>query len=224
MNNCATSRSSDCDLLRILALAQVLVNALLWKQHSMKKTFTILYLMSITLIGTAQTDSHTKTYDVDEFNKIVIDGGGNLQIHYSNKQTLNVKSSVACDEMVDVSVSSKTLYIRVNDSGANRCAITIDVGAHSIVELIQNGGGNVFVRKGFNPQDSFRCEINGGGNMDVSELSVNSFVASIEGGGVILLNAENELTGSISGGGLIKYTGNPKVVSTVSGGGSVDRK
>jgi hypothetical protein len=180
--------------------------------------------MSITIIGMAQTESYVRNYDVDEFNKIVIAGGGNLYIYYSDKQSINVKSKNDCDEMVDVSVSSKTLYIHVNDTDVNHCDITIDVSAPSIIELVQNGGGNVFIRKGFNPQDSFLCKIYGGGNMDVSELSVNSSVASIEGGGVILLNAEKQLKGNISGGGAIKYTGDPKVMSSVTGGGSVSRK
>jgi hypothetical protein len=190
----------------------------------MEKKLVTLYLMFITFIGMAQTDTKTRNYELDEFNKIIIHGGGNLQIHHSGKHSLEVKSNKACDEIIDFSVSSKTLYIRINDSGINGCGITIGVGVPSLIELIQNGGGNVVFKEGFSPQNSFMCEINGGGNIDVSEVSVNSFYASIEGGGVILLHAEKELEGNISGGGLIEYSGDPKVKSNVSGGGAINKK
>ena len=190
----------------------------------MVKNLAALFLMLITSIGMAQTDTKTARYEVADFNKVIIHGGGNLQIHQSDKRSVEIKSNRDCNKMVDVSVSSKTLHIRVDDSQINGCDLVVSVSVPSLIELVKNGGGNVVLKEGFSPQKSFTCKIHGGGNIDVSELPVESFYATIQGGGVMLLHAEMELQGNISGGGLIKYSGDPKVTSNVSGGRAINRK
>ena len=190
----------------------------------MTKQLILLCFSLCAITGMAQSNIEFRDYNVDEFDKIVTRGGGNVRIKYSEENTLRVSAKIACIALADISVSSKTLYIDVRHSEEEDCQFRINVGTPMINELVQNGGGNIVLDKGFGSKDSFQCKIGGGGNIDVSELAVNSFHASISGGGKIILNAQNELIGTISGGGLIEYSGEPKVTSDISGGGSIRRK
>jgi hypothetical protein len=194
------------------------------KSNTMTATFSTLFLLLITLSGVAQVDTKAKNYKVDEFNKIDIQGGGNLEIHHSDNYSLEIMIDGSCDDFVKASVISKTLYIAIKDSAKEGCDIAIKIHAPFLTELVQNGGGNIVLKDGFSPQHAFRCQIKGGGNTNISKLLVTSFYASIEDGGVLLVHVEKELVGNISGGGLIKYSGDPTVKSNVSGGGAISKK
>jgi hypothetical protein len=181
-------------------------------------------LSLIAIHGAAQTDATLRNYNVGEFNRIVTHGGGNLQIMYSDRYTVQASTNHSCFEIKEISVTSKTLNIRIKESGKGPCDGAIYIGVPALAEIVQNGGGDIVMKEGFRSTDSFQCKINGGGKINVSKLPVESFSASISGGGHIVLHAENELRGSISGGGLIEYTGNPDVKRSVSGGGTIKKK
>lgn len=190
----------------------------------MKIKLITFYLSVIAVSSWAQADIKTKNYEIDDFNKIVTHGGGNLNIKYSDEHTLEVHATNDCFELVEISVSSKILYIEIKSSLTRTCDCTINIGIPILYELVQNGGGNIVLKKGFRPTNSFWCKIKGGGNIDLSEFSVDSVYASIEGGGNILLNAKKKLDGKIAGGGLIEYLGDPIVKSDVSDGGTIRKQ
>jgi len=194
------------------------------KTNAMTIKLITFYLSLITISSFGQSDIETKNYKIDDFSKIITHGGGNLNISYSNEHTLEVKTTNDCFKLVDISVSSRILYIEIKNSKARTCDCTINIGVPVLYELVQNGGGNIVLKKGFKPTNSFECKTKGGGNIDLSEFSVDSVYASIEGGGKILLNARKKLDGKISGGGLIEYLGDPIVESKVSGGGTIRKK
>lgn len=174
--------------------------------------------------GMAQVNIKTKNYEIEDFNRIITQGGGNLNITYSDKHTLEVNTTNDCFGLIEIAVSSKTLCIEIKNSKTKACDCTINIGVPLLYELVQNEGGNVVLRKGFSPTNSFECKIKAGGNIDLSELSVDTFYASIEGGGKIQLNALKKLEGNISGGGLIEYLGDPTVKSNISGGGTIRKQ
>ena len=188
------------------------------------KLITFYLSVIITTSSFGQANIKTKNYKVDDFSKIITHGGGNLNISYSDEHTLEVKTTNDCFELVDISVSSKTLYIEIKNLQSSNCNCTINIGVPVLHELVQNGGGNILLKRGFRPTNSFDCKIKGGGNIDLSEFSVDSLYASIEGGGKILLNARKKLEGKISGGGLIEYLGDPIVESNVSDGGTIRKQ
>lgn len=196
----------------------------LLKTKTMKIKLITFYLSLITISSLAQADIKTKNYEIGDFSRIVTHGGGNLNISYSDEYTLEVNANKDCFELVEVSVSSKVLYIEVKNSKTRTCDCTINIGLPILYELVQNRGGNIVLKKGFRPTNSFWCKIKGGGNIDISEFSVDSVYASIEGGGNILLNAKKKLDGKIGGGGLIEYLGDPIVKSNVSGGGTIRKQ
>jgi hypothetical protein len=194
------------------------------KNNAMTTKLITFFLSFIAIYSTAQTDGKIKNYNVDEFNRIVTHGGGNLQIGHSDKYTVQASTNNSCCQIEEISVSSKTLNIRIKDSKEGPCDCTIYIGVPVVDEIVQNEGGDIVLKKGFRPANSFQCKIRGGGNINVSELPVDSFSASITGGGHILLHAEKELEGNISGGGLIEYTGNPNVKRSISGGGTIRKR
>jgi hypothetical protein len=181
-------------------------------------------LSLITISGLAQADIKTENYKIDDFVKIITYGGGNLNISFSDKHTLEVNATNDCFELVKISVSSKVLYIEIKNSKTGTCNCTINIGVPILYELVQNGGGNIVFKGGFKPTNSFECKIKGGGDIDLSDFPVDSLHASIEGGGKILLNARKKLEGKIIGGGLIEYLGDPIVKSYVSGGGTIRKQ
>lgn len=194
------------------------------KTSAMTIKLITIYLSLITISSFGQADIKTKNYKIDDFNKIITHGGGNLNISYSNQHILEVKTTNDCFELVDISVSSKILYIEIKNLQTGNCNCTINIGVPVLYELVQNGGGNIVLKRGFSPTNSFECKIKEGGSIDLSELSVDSIYASIDGGGKILLNARKKLEGKISGGGLIEYLGDPIVESNVSGGGTIRKQ
>ena len=183
-----------------------------------ERLLTLCFIL-IAIGGVAQSNEN-----LEKFTKVVVRGGGTVQISRENAYTFTVDTHGRCAELVNFSVSSETLYIQVEDADANDCALTMHVGVPSLDGLALNGGGNIVVRDGFPSEDSFECKLRGGGSVDVSELRVDSIIASINGGGTMLLTAEKQLTANISGGGVIEYSGNPKVSRAISGGGSVRRR
>ena len=183
-----------------------------------------LFLSLVTLDDKRQAEIQNKNYELEDFDKIISHGGASLIINYSDRHSFQVNATTDCLKSVEISVSNRTLYIAMKDSKANTCKCTIDIGVPVLYELVQKGGGNVVLKEGFSPMNSFECKIEGGGNIDLSQLSVDSFYASIHGGGKMSLNARKELEGTISGGGLIEYSGNAIVRSYVSGGGTIRKQ
>lgn len=180
-------------------------------------------LLMIAFNAFAQANVDTRKYDVEEFSKVTVSGGGNVQIIYSDEYSVEVKTMTACNDLIDVSVSSETLYIAIDDSGDN-CDFTVRIRVPEIIAIAQHGGGNIVIDDGFPPRRLLEFKIKGGGKIEASKVSVDSCYASIQGGGDIALNAVTLLVGSISGGGLIRYSGDPRVKSNVSGGGAIRRR
>ncbi|MDQ3395505.1 MAG: DUF2807 domain-containing protein, partial [Bacteroidota bacterium] len=64
-----------------------------------------------------------------------------------------------------------------------------------IKEIQQDGGGRIVIKEGFAPVDVFKCGIDGGGNVKMTALRVDSLLASIEGGGEISAQVNKKLHG-----------------------------
>lgn len=190
----------------------------------MNKTFAVVALSLLTLTSMAQADLKTKTFHLDEFNRVVTQGGGNVEISPAHEYTLQLSVHPDCLQLLEFSVASQVLYIEVMNSKDTECEYTIYVGMPKLNELDVHGGGNIILQDGFRPKDTLECSIHAGGYIDASKLAVDFFDASIQGGGHLTMKASAVLHGNISGGGLIEYSGDPEVKSSVSGGGTIRRK
>ncbi len=177
-----------------------------------------------TLGVSAQDDSNSRSYKLDDFENIVTHGGGNINVEFSDASIVEVTTGSDCLESVELKVKAKTLYIEVKDYAGKACKVTINIKVPALNSIAQNGGGNVLIKKGFSPIKSFACKLKGGGNINLSALNIENCYASIEGGGSMLVNATNQLEGKITGGGLIEYLGEPEVISDISGGGAIKKR
>lgn len=155
------------------------------------------------------------------FEKVNMNGGGNLIITQSSGTSLKIVDKRSCLKSVRADVKSQTLEIhRINDSSKN-CRPKIYIGTPKLKKIQLGGGGDVIVNRGFGTIDSFQCVLDGGGKVDMETLKVHSFYATINGGGTLSIHVDKLLEADVNGGGAISYQGNPKVISNISGGGSV---
>lgn len=194
-------------------------------------------LLPITLLGlisscAAQTSTIQVQDDsiveqekrVEYFNKVDLSGGGDLFITHSPATRLKVVGSSTCLEWLEADVKSKTLVIKNKKHHPQDCKLKFYISAPELVSIQQGGGGNVKVLAGFDAADSFKYVLSGGGTVDMKEIKVNSFSATINGGGTMLIHVDKQLKAEINGGGSIAYQGNPEVISNIAaGGGSINK-
>jgi hypothetical protein len=69
--------------------------------------------------------------------------------------------------------------------------------------------------------DTLNVEINGNGAINARDFAVNEAKATINGMGIITVNASDSLDVSIGGNGNIQYVGNPRVTEDIKGIGAI---
>lgn len=198
----------------------------------MKRILTLLIIslvmttsvLNAQLSSSVEKDKVLKELALSSFETVEFKGGGIIYLHYSPKSKAEVKGVGSCGEQVNIEVSSGILKISPKGNYSENCKLEIHVYTPSISKIKQNGGGRIVMEDGFSPVDIFKCSLDGGGNIEMTALEVNSLLASIDGGGVISAQVTKKLHGKIRGGGLILYQGDPLVESNISGGGAIKQK
>ncbi len=171
-----------------------------------------------------ESEKVVKEIALPPFETVVTEGGGNFYFHYSPNTKVEIKGAGSCVEETEVMVSSGILSISPKGGFSENCRIEIHIFTPIIKEIQHDGGGRIVIKKGFAPVDVFKCSIDGGGNVKMTALRVDSLLASIEGGGEISAQVNKKLHGKIRGGGVILYQGDPAVESNISGGGAIKQK
>ena len=171
-----------------------------------------------------ENDKVVKEIALSPFESVVTEGGGNFYFHYAPTTKVELIGTGSCVEETEVKVSSNTLRIHPKGGYSENCRIEIHVYTPVIKEIQQDGGGSIVIKEGFAPMEVFKCSINGGGNVKMTALMVDSLFASIDGGGEISAQVSKIIQGKIRGGGVILYQGNPAVESDISGGGVIKQK
>lgn len=202
------------------------------KQTHMKNVLLvlpILFCLSATA-SYAQKDMPLNTQEkvkevrtLSSFEKVAVSGGGNFRFHYAPVPSIELRGIGSCIESVETEVRGKTLYIRSERDIGGACHTEIFIGASSLSEIRLKGGGRVKVEDGFPVVDRFHCHLQGGGEVLMYSLAVDSLFATIQGGGVIKARVKSLLQGEIGGGGVIRYLGTPVVESEISGGGVIKK-
>ena len=146
------------------------------------------------------TDWVSKQISVEPFADLAIESAGNIVVLYSEKNTLQINGEGLCVEAFEADVTQNTLHVTKKD-GYENCKAEVVIGAPKIVDI----------------------NVKNGGIINLTSVKADSMFASIEGGGVISLDAQKFLYGKIKGGGVINYKGNPFVHTAIFGGGEVKR-
>lgn len=161
--------------------------------------------------------------NVGHFNKVVFSGGGDLIVAPSPRATMEVVGHASCLDLLATENKSGTLIISRKRNQPNDCKLSIYISLPKLLEIEQRGGGQVLIEPGFDPVDTFKYSIHGGGAADLQNFKVNSFYASIKGGGKLSVYAEKRLNININGGGLVLYRGAAEVSDYISGGGTIEK-
>lgn len=149
---------------------------------------------------TIPTDWVAKQISVEPFADLSVVSAGNVVVLYSKENTLQINGEGKCVDAFKANVSENTLYLTKAD-GFDNCKAEVVIGAPTIKDI----------------------NVKNGGIINLSSVEVDSMFASIDGGGIISLDAKKFLYGKIKGGGVINYKGHPFVHTDIVDGGEVKR-
>jgi len=149
---------------------------------------------------TTPTDWVAKQISVEPFADLAIESAGNIVVLYSDTNTLQINGEGLCVDAFKASVSENTLHLAKAD-GYENCKAEVVIGAPKIKDI----------------------NVKNGGIINLTSVKADTMFASIEGGGVISLDAQKFLYGKIKGGGVINYKGAPFVHTDIIDGGEVKK-
>ena len=156
------------------------------------------------------------------FNGIVLEGMGNINIHFSENFKVLVTTDSNIQDIITIETKNNLLYVDgKRGNGINPTELVIDVYLPELENIRLNGTGNINIDNGYAPLLSLT--ISGAGNIEAQNYEVENVNAIISGTGNIKTWAKNNLDGSISGVGNIYYKGNPTISINITGVGDYKR-
>ncbi|WP_159448729.1 head GIN domain-containing protein [Demequina sp. NBRC 110053] len=177
---------------------------------------------------------------VDAFNRIEVNGSGDVDITVGGGRSVTVTGDTALLEGVRASVSDGVLALDGPDGawgwtdGAVHYAITVP----DLAGLELSGSGDVMV-DGLNSSafgieltgsgsvkvdgvtDELHIALDGAGLTDAAMLRARHATVDLSGSGDVTVNADTTLDVEISGAGDVTYLGSPQVSADTSGSGVV---
>jgi hypothetical protein len=165
--------------------------------------------------ATAQTP-----ISVPRFEGIQLRGGGDVVIRHGAQQRVTMLSGDRALAGFDVDRQG-TLVIRPCRTSCRNQRLRVEIVTPRLEAVAIQGGGSIRAEGGFPAASDFAVSIHGGGTIDTRAVRSRDVAASINGGGLIRVSAQNNLAASIVGGGAIRYVGDPRKAVSVIGGGAV---
>lgn len=180
--------------------------------HAVSLAFPALLLSSAALAGEMNTAP---------FHSIEINGGGHVDVTYGPQSKVDLKAG--SPDVTRFEVKEGTLHIYACE---RKCPAHYELKLAITVPVLNNvavkGGGAIIGHGSFPGQKSINAAVQGGGTIDIRDITVSSANAAVMGGGQIHTAAEQNLSAAVMGGGEITYRGHPQVSQSVLGGGSVN--
>lgn len=154
------------------------------------------------------------------FHSVEINGGGHADVTYGPQTKVDMQAGSA--DITRFEVKDGTLRIYACE---HRCPAHYDLKLAITVPELNNvavkGGGAIIGHGRFPGQKTINAAVQGGGVIDVRDITVSSANAAVQGGGVIRTAAEQHLSAAVMGGGEITYRGHPQITRSVMGGGVI---
>lgn len=147
-------------------------------------------------------DSDTKTYSVQPFHKIYLEGAFKVILEQGNECGLRIKTDEDNFQYIDVQSDSKSLSLKIKKKHFDLDELILYITFKDLDELVMEGGISLDT-KGYVELKDFYLHVEGGANIEMN-LKANKFKVVGEGGvkfefdGIV-----NELDASISGAGFI---------------------
>lgn len=159
--------------------------------------------------------------DVPPFDTVELRNGGEVVLVHGAAQSVTVREGEAAIRVVE----GGRLVI---DNCPNRCPrghrrLLVEIVTPTLAGVSVADGGVVRSAGAFPRQAAIAASVSSGGVVDLRSLPSGRARASVSQGGIILLNADEDLQAAIAQGGRIAYWGRPRVRSSVAHGGAVER-
>jgi hypothetical protein len=142
---------------------------------------------------------------VDKFDAVELRGGGDITIRQGPVQRVTIvrgDPKTARVEVIDRANGGKLILSPCEGFCVSMHHFEVLVETPDLGGVKINGGGHIAAEGAFRPRAALSAAINGGGK--------------------IIVAAQNSLAASIYGGGQIRYVGQPTIATSIHGGGSVD--
>ncbi|WP_341502157.1 DUF2807 domain-containing protein [Gallaecimonas sp. GXIMD4217] len=182
-----------------------------------------LCLAALLLGGCASTEDSQgatdRTLAMPAFQKVAIKTAGRVVILPYGKHYLHAVGEPGGLAKLSAEVVDGTLVVGCGEYCTEQ--LDLEIGTSTLNGLQLVNGGEVVIKPGFLPVHQFSLSLNNGGLVDATALSSRQVVASLFGGGMVRVKAEQQLNANIAQGGTVLYQGSPRVQKSIVGGGKV---
>jgi hypothetical protein len=170
----------------------------------------------------------TKTFDLNNFESIVLNGGCDINLIQQDKFLVSVEANEEVFEHLDYRVSGNSLILEAKDQ-VNIIAdeYNVTIGLPVLTSVTVNGAGDVDLKNGYSFDEDLKIEVNGAGDLDFTGIQVPKLSISVNGAGDIDANdlTVKELKISVNGAGDAKVSGKADKASfSVAGVGGIDAR
>jgi len=162
----------------------------------------------------------TNTLQVDEFDKIRLEGADDVIISYGPVQEVSVTGHPNIISRIQTDVSNGTWDIELERGNYGSYELTYYITIPSIEEVSNTGSGNVTVLDSMSV-DVMKVYLLGSGGFFGFPLSAYVCQVDISGSGECEITVRNDLDVVIDGSGNVYYKGSPIIYEEITGSGRV---
>jgi hypothetical protein len=157
------------------------------------------------------------------FDSVQLRGGGSVVVRPGPSQRVTILSGSSQFTRVRVDERGQLKIDACNERCPRNYDLRIEIQSPTAPDAAISGGGAVVFSPGFAPQGQLSVAVNGGGQIDVRQVSAGNVSAAVNGGGRILTGRSTSLSAAVNGGGEVRYAASGQVSTAIHGGGSVRR-
>lgn len=162
----------------------------------------------------------TNTIQVDDFDKIRMEGADDVSISYGPEQKVSVTGHPNIITRIQTEVKNGTWYIELERGSYGQYELSYDITLPYIEEVSMIGSGNVSVKDSMSA-GYFKISILGSGNFSGFPLTATSCDVDISGSGECEITVLDRLDVIIDGSGSVYYKGSPLIHEDITGSGRV---
>jgi hypothetical protein len=193
----------------------------------------------------ANKDVISETRELSGFEQVEAGGANNVHVAYGENFKVELRGSSNLLQAFETKIDNKILTLRYNDDvNVDDDDVEVFVTLPLLNGLTLSGSGDMEIRGRFpeakefivningsgdiNVSESFSCvslelDLSGSGKAELSNLQAVRSDVTISGSGDTYVHAEEELDVRINGSGTVYYKGSPRVKSDINGSGQVKR-
>jgi len=162
----------------------------------------------------------TNVLQVDEFDRIRVEGADNVIISYGPEQEVSVTGHPNIISRIQTDVSNGTWDIELERGNYGSYELRYYITVPSIEEVGNVGSGNVTVADPMSV-DHMKVYLLGSGSFFGFPLSSSACQVDISGSGECEITVNNDLDVVIDGSGNVYYKGSPIIHEDITGSGQV---